>query len=62
MPVVKFSADFDWKPKAAVTIAYKAGMQLLVTTPCAMAAVAAGKGTIITEPRRKPDGEKTQRR
>jgi hypothetical protein len=43
MPWVRFTDNFDWRPKPQVTIAYKAGMHLLVTTPCAEQAVAAGK-------------------
>lgn len=43
MPRVRFTADMDWRPKQGVTIAYKAGWSGLVTTPCAEAAVAAGK-------------------
>ncbi|OAM77701.1 hypothetical protein A3840_08705 [Devosia elaeis] len=43
MPWVRFKADFDWRPRQGVTIAYKAGMHLLVTTRCAEAAIAAGK-------------------
>lgn len=43
MPRVLFLQDFDWSPRPGVTIAFKAGMGLLVTTPCAGAAVRAGK-------------------
>ena len=43
MPWVRFTADFDWKPTRRVTYAYRAGDQKMVTTPCALAAVAAGK-------------------
>ena len=43
MPWARFSEDFDWKPKAAVTIAYRAGGTYQVTTACVDAAVAAGK-------------------
>lgn len=54
MPWVSFDRDFDWRPKQGVTIAYKAGMHLLVTTPCAEAAIAAGKAR--REPKRRKNG------
>jgi hypothetical protein len=57
MPWVRFSADFDFKPKPSLTLAYRAGDEKLVTTPCAQAAVAAGKGTIVKKARKgKADG------
>ena len=40
---VRFTADFDWKPMPAVTIAYRDGMTLSVTTRCGAAAIDAGK-------------------
>lgn len=43
MPWVKFIQDFDWRATPAVTFGYKAGSTVLVTTPCAKAAKAAGK-------------------
>ena len=46
MPRVTFTADFDWYPPAYAgryLQAYKAGFTLLVTTPCAAAAIAAGR-------------------
>jgi len=43
MPWVRFIADFDFKPVPGVTIGYLAGMEKNVTTPCAGAAVDAGK-------------------
>lgn len=52
MPWVRFTADFDFKPKAAVTVAYKAGDEKMVTTPCAAAAVARGKGEIVNKKRK----------
>lgn len=42
MPWVKFTRDFDWNPVKPVTVAYKAGMCKMVTTPCAKAAIAKG--------------------
>lgn len=57
MPRVRFSADFDWKPTRQVTIAYRAGAEELVTTPCATAAVAAGKAEkIASKGRGKANG------
>ena len=57
MPTVRFSADFDWKPVSNVTQAFKAGDEKLVTTPCAEAAVAKGRGEIIKKTRRaRADG------
>ncbi|MEQ1956010.1 hypothetical protein [Mesorhizobium sp. CN2-181] len=43
MPWVRFTTDFDFKPKRAVTLAYRRGDECNVTTPCAAKAVAAGK-------------------
>ena len=45
MPKVEFLADFDWTdPRMPQrTTAFKKGMKLNVTTPCAKAAIAAGK-------------------
>jgi hypothetical protein len=43
MPRVRFTADFDWKPKPQVTQAYREGFEGMVTTPCAEAAVKAGR-------------------
>lgn len=52
MPWVRFTADYDYHvPGKPVVIAYKAGMKLLVTTPCSEAAIAKG----IAEPARKSD-------
>lgn len=50
MPWVRFTADFDFKPKKAVTIAYQSGQVKLVTSPCARAAIAAGKAEATTKP------------
>lgn len=55
MPWVRFTADFDFKPKPAVTIAYRAGDDKLVTTPCANAAIALGKATKLPSRKRKSD-------
>jgi len=40
---VRFTADFDWKPKPQVTLAFLAGQERNVTRDCAEKAVAAGK-------------------
>ena len=53
MPVVKFTADFAWKPRPAITIIYKAGLERMVTTACAAKAVEKGKGEIVKKQRRK---------
>ncbi|NGO51614.1 hypothetical protein G6N73_10560 [Mesorhizobium camelthorni] len=43
MPWVRFTTDFDWKPCPQVTIAYRAGQEVNVTTLCAAKAVKAAK-------------------
>ncbi|MEQ1901862.1 MAG: hypothetical protein ABL866_14160 [Devosia sp.] len=43
MPWIKFTADFDFRPKPAVTLAYRAGQVVLVTTACAKAAIDKGR-------------------
>ena len=56
---VTFLRDFDWKPpekKGRITIAYKAGMCLLVRKLCAADAIAAGAATPLT----KENGNGTQ--
>jgi hypothetical protein len=50
MPWVAFSAPFDWKPKPSVTIAFRNGDVKLVTTACANAAEAKGKGKRTKKP------------
>lgn len=59
MPWVQFTADFDWKPTPQVTIAYRAGQRLLVTTPCANAAIAKSVAEKLKTPR-KSDGGKVE--
>ncbi len=39
MPTIRFLRDFDWRPRRQVTVAYRAGREYLVTTPCAERAV-----------------------
>jgi hypothetical protein len=47
MARVKFTKDFDYKPKPSVTIAYKAGREYTVRRECADQAIAVGRGTEI---------------
>jgi hypothetical protein len=51
MPWFAFSLDFDFRPKPRVVLAYKAGQTLLVTTPAAEAAEAAGAGKRVPKPK-----------
>lgn len=52
MPWVRFLQDWSWvpPPMPMTAIAYRRGMVLFVTTPCAAAAVRAGKA----EPAQRP--------
>ncbi|PZR88357.1 MAG: hypothetical protein DI537_23760 [Stutzerimonas stutzeri] len=50
MPWVRFARDFDWRPKRRVIIAHQRGHTILVTSPCAKAAVASGAGEIVEKP------------
>ena len=52
---VRFTADFDWKPKPQVTIAYLAGQERNVTRDCAAKAIKAGKAEKVSDGK-KPDG------
>jgi len=56
MPWFRFTADYDFKPRAAVTIAYRAGSTKLVSRACAAQAEALGRGITIERP---VDGNKT---
>lgn len=47
MARVRFTKDFDYKPKSQVTIGYKAGTEMTVRRECADAAIAAGKAVEI---------------
>jgi hypothetical protein len=47
---VRFLADYDWKPKPAVTIAFNAGGVANVTRACAAAAIEAGKAEKTERP------------
>ena len=46
MPKMKFDFDFDFKPDARTTIAYRAGWEGAVTGVCAKQAVAVKKGKL----------------
>ena len=52
MPWVRFTRDFDFKPKVSVTLAYLSGQERLVTTPCAELAIAKQKAVAIDDPAR----------
>lgn len=56
MPWIRFLEDFDWKPTPAVTVAYRSGMTMLVTTACAKAALAKGSAERTSKPRGVDDG------
>lgn len=48
MPRVRFLEKFDYHvPGRPVTLAYKPGEVRMVTTPCAQAAIAAGKAVPV---------------
>jgi hypothetical protein len=53
---IRFTADFDFKPKPQSTIAYRTGEERNVTRECADKALAAGKAVKIKRDR-KADGE-----
>jgi hypothetical protein len=48
---VRFLADFDWKPKPAVTVGYATGHIANVTRTCAAKAIAAGKAEKTEAPK-----------
>lgn len=54
---VRFTEDFDFKPKPAVTIAYKAGMVMNVTRACADKAIAIGSAEKAKAPGRSGANE-----
>ena len=62
MPWVRFTADHDFKPRPAVTLAYLAGQVRLVTTPCAQQAIALGRAEACDRPGRDQDGQDAQHR
>lgn len=47
---VLFTADYDWKPRPPVTIAFKADSVANVTRACAAKAIAAGKAERTERP------------
>ena len=49
MALVLFTADFDYKPTRACTIAYKAGMTMTVKRDCANQAISAGKAVEVQQ-------------
>ncbi|MGV8830339.1 MAG: hypothetical protein ACOH2N_00045 [Devosia sp.] len=56
MPQVRFVADFDWKPSRQITVAYRSGDELLVTTACANAAMAAKKAVKVSKKKAQANG------
>lgn len=54
MPWVRFVADFDFKPKESVTVAFKAGTLRIVPRAAAVQAIAAGKAEAAERPPRRP--------
>lgn len=56
MPWFQFQKDFDWQYHPRAMRAYKAGMKVMVPTPCAERAAKAGAGYVLDE---RPKGLKT---
>lgn len=54
---VRFTANFDFKPKASVTLAYLAGQERNVTRACAAQAIAAGKAVAIKRDRKPRESQ-----
>jgi hypothetical protein len=54
MARVRFTADFDYKPTKACTIAYRGGMEMVVKRDCAEQAIAAGKAVDIYVTSKEP--------
>lgn len=52
MARVRFTDDYDYKPTAQSTIAYKKGMELTVRQECADKAMAAGKAVSLDKPKK----------
>lgn len=61
MPWIRFTADFDFRPSRRLTLAYRAGMTLLVPTAAAEAAEAAGAGRRVARPNRPRAGDEHER-
>lgn len=49
MPWLRFTGNFDWKPKASVTLGYRVGDVCNVTRGCAEKALAAGKAVKLVK-------------
>lgn len=49
MPWVRFTADFDFKVRPQLMIAYRRGKRHLVSQACAKAAIDAGKAEPLSE-------------
>lgn len=61
MPWVRFVAPFEYRPKATVTIAYRAGMELSVPTAAAEQAIAEGAAVAIKRTAKKgSDGTESE--
>jgi len=50
MPWMRFSADWDWKPRPSTTVAFRSGDIKFVTRACASRALAAGKAESTERP------------
>jgi hypothetical protein len=57
MARVRFTEDFDYKPKTQVTIGYRAGMDMTVRRECADAAIAAGKAVEVEADKKEDQAE-----
>lgn len=62
MVKLRFMADFDFKPSAMMTLAYRAGQEAVVTTACAEAAMARGVAAVVEGGPRQGVGETIRRR
>jgi len=59
VPWARFTASYDFKPRASVTLAYQAGWSGLVSVRCLAAAVAAGKAENHAPPEGGADAGRT---
>ena len=60
MSRVRFTEDFDYKPKKSITVAYLAGMERTVKRECAAQAIAAGKAVSLDGNKRTRDHGETE--
>ncbi|AOF92022.1 hypothetical protein [Sinorhizobium sp. RAC02] len=60
MSRVRFTEDFDYKPKKSITVAYLAGMEKTVKRECAALAIAAGKAVSLDGSKRMRDDGETE--